>query len=52
MGLKEVIKKYLGALEKSDYENLISMFASNAISCRTKRGGQLAFANSCLAVYY
>ena len=27
----ETIKKYLSALEKSDYENLISLFASNAI---------------------
>lgn len=31
MELKEIIKKYLSALEKSDYENLISLFASNAI---------------------
>ncbi|MBI3273634.1 MAG: nuclear transport factor 2 family protein [Candidatus Colwellbacteria bacterium] len=30
MGLKETIKKYLSALEKSDYENLISLFALNA----------------------
>ena len=27
----ETIKKYLSALEKSDYENLINLFASNAI---------------------
>ena len=31
MESKETIKKYLSGLEKSDYENLISLFASNAI---------------------
>lgn len=31
MELKETVKKYLSALEKSDYENLISLFAPNAI---------------------
>lgn len=31
MELKETIKKYLDALERADYENLISLFAPNAI---------------------
>lgn len=31
MELKETIKKYLSCLEKSDYENLIDLFASDAI---------------------
>jgi len=31
MELKETIKKYLSALEKSDYENLINLFVPNAI---------------------
>lgn len=31
MELKEAIKKYLDALQKSDYENLINLFASDAI---------------------
>ena len=31
MELKETIKKYLGALEKADYENLISLFAPKAV---------------------
>jgi ketosteroid isomerase-like protein len=31
MELKETIEKYLSALEKSDYENLINLFAPNAI---------------------
>ncbi len=31
MELKETIKKYLEALQKSDYENLINLFASNSV---------------------
>ena len=31
MESKETIKKYLSGLEKSDYENLINLFAPNAI---------------------
>lgn len=31
MELKETIKKYLNTLQKSDYENLINLFAPNAI---------------------
>lgn len=31
MELKETIKKYLSALEKADYENLIGLFSPNAI---------------------
>ncbi|MDO8639848.1 MAG: nuclear transport factor 2 family protein [bacterium] len=31
MELKETIKKYLDALQKSDFKNLINLFAPNAI---------------------
>lgn len=31
MELKEIIKKYLDALQKSDYENLVSLFAPNSV---------------------